>query len=68
MNPQKVKTVAAFIFRKVVVLMSISTKIWIERSSKLTIYEALQLMLTFGSLMVALVGLVVCLINFHNKK
>ncbi|MGT2946149.1 putative holin-like toxin [Streptococcus chenjunshii] len=48
--------------------MSISTKIWIERSSKLTIYEALQLMLTFGSLMVALVGLVVCLINFHNKK
>ncbi|MEX2804372.1 putative holin-like toxin [Streptococcus sp. H31] len=32
------------------------------------IYEALQLMLTFGSFVVAFVSLVVLLVNLYNKK
>ncbi|MEX2785374.1 putative holin-like toxin [Streptococcus sp. H49] len=48
--------------------MSISTKILIERSSKLSIYEMLQLMLNFGGLIVAMIGLIVAIIKLDNKK
>ncbi|HEL0016484.1 TPA: putative holin-like toxin [Streptococcus equi subsp. zooepidemicus] len=39
-----------------------------ERSDLLSIYEALQLMLAFGSFLLTLISLVVAIVILNNKK
>ncbi|MEY8435419.1 putative holin-like toxin [Streptococcus hyointestinalis] len=39
-----------------------------ERSSLLSTYEAIQLMLGFGSFLLTLIGLVIVIVKMNNKK
>ena len=55
------------ISKKVVVLMDVSTKIY-ERSSLLSAYETIQIILGFGMFTIALIGLVVSLLKHDKKK
>ncbi|ESR08743.1 putative holin-like toxin [Streptococcus iniae] len=39
-----------------------------ERSLLLSIFEAIQLMIAFGTLILTLISIVIALINLNNKK
>lgn len=48
--------------------MNVSAKIQRERSDLLSTYEAIQLMLAFGSFLLTLIGLVIAIVKISNKK
>ena len=48
--------------------MTVSAKIQRERSELLSIYEAIQLMLGFGSFLITLISLVVAIVKLNNNK
>ena len=59
----------ATLFGKELMPMKIGNSIFEERRvAGLSTYEVLQLMLAFGSLLVALIALVVAIVKSDNKK